>query len=333
MNLSYIKKEWPLPEPIQSIKTFPRGAINLSFSVRTARGRYVLRLYRHKSIAQIRFETKLLQYISKLPVPRIVSVRGKKIFFFNKKPAIIYKYIPGIHRKLFSAADREQIGMFLARFHKEGTGFAFSGNRERLYDFSSSRLGLIKKNVKRGTAYYKRFGNVFSDVKQYRLPKNLPEGPIHVDVKPDNVLFSEKKLSGIIDFDNAYIGPLVLDLAKSMVWFGIERKRFRVSYAKDILRGYERIRPLPLSEKNNIYRAVKFAFASHLFIDFYMNSKGAIPHSYFKFLMRIFYPAYVSFDMAEEAFFKALGLHIGIENDNQRTAHRSDSRFRKQRKT
>jgi len=117
-----------------------------------------------------------------------------------------------------------------------------------------------------------------------------------------------KEKSGVIDFDNAYRGPLLLDLAKSMVWFGLDRNHFSVKNARDIYRGYVSSQKLTMLEYKELYRMLKFAFASHLYVDFYMKAIGKIPASYFNFLMNDFYGAYKHFSSTcdEKEFYSFL---------------------------
>ena len=52
---------------------------------------------------------------------------------------------------------------------------------------------------------------------------------------------------------------------------------------------------------------MKFAFASHLYVDFFMKATGKIPDSYFNFLMADFYNSYSDFShLSEQKFYVCL---------------------------
>ena len=172
----------------------------------------------------------------------------------------------------------------------------------------SRRKGKKKGKKKCGGEFRGVFCSAARDGREFEPKRALPHGPIHADVKPENVLFRRGKLSGVIDFDNAYRGPLLLDLAKSMVWFGLDRNHFSVKNARDIYRGYVSSQKLTMLEYKELYRMLKFAFASHLYVDFYMKAIGKIPASYFNFLMNDFYGAYEHFSSTcdEKEFYSFL---------------------------
>ncbi|CAF3193070.1 unnamed protein product [Rotaria socialis] len=62
------------------------------------------------------------------------------------------------------------------------------------------------------------------DIFEKNLVKNLPIGYIHADIHDDNVLLSptEKKIAAVLDFDDMYVDPLLIDLALALcLWCGI----------------------------------------------------------------------------------------------------------------
>lgn len=289
------------------VRAFSAGAINDSFYVRTRTGNYVLRVYKRKADHEIGFELALLSHMKRLPIPQVVRVNGKEITNVGSSSAIVYRYIPGKTLARHTKSEREQVGRFLARFHKRAKGFWYHGKRDALYDFSEQKVQQFSRAVRAARVPHReRFLVVADDIRRYQLDRKLPRGPIHADVKPDNVLFQNRKLSGVIDFDNAYIGPYILDLAKSMAWFGLNGGMFSKAQAADVYRGYISERKLTPLEYAELHRAVLFAFASHLFVDFYMRAVKGIPHKYFTFLMRDFWSAYQSLTLTPKEFYASL---------------------------
>jgi len=77
----------------------------------------------------------------------------------------------------------------------------------------------------------------------------LPEGVVHADYFPDNVLFENKTLSGIIDFYKAGIDALAYDLAMALTAWGFAPSG---AYLPQIFAafygGYQSVRPLSAKE-------------------------------------------------------------------------------------
>jgi homoserine kinase type II len=88
------------------------------------------------------------------------------------------------------------------------------------------------------------------DLLERSWPKHLPEGVIHADLFPDNVLFLGEKLSGLIDFYFACNDILAYDVAICMnAWcFEIDHS-FNVTKARAFLNAYGRERQLSDAEQ------------------------------------------------------------------------------------
>ena len=79
----------------------------------------------------------------------------------------------------------------------------------------------------------------------------LPCGPIHADYFPDNVLFEDGHITGVIDFYFACIGPFAYDLAIALNAWAFDAEGMRDGPAFDaFLNGYRSVRPLSQVEDN-----------------------------------------------------------------------------------
>jgi homoserine kinase type II len=82
-------------------------------------------------------------------------------------------------------------------------------------------------------------------------PKNLPEGVIHADAFPDNVLFLGERLSGLIDFYFACNDILAYDIAICLnAWCFEADHSFNVTKARAFLGAYGRERKLSDAEQD-----------------------------------------------------------------------------------
>jgi homoserine kinase type II len=306
MLLKIIKNSWPIGRII-SINRYKHGVINDTYRVVCDKGAFSLRIYRKHVLKDVEFEVSLLEHLRGMKTPRITRIKSEKIIKIGGRYAVIYNYIKGVHLKLFIKKQLESVGAFLAHFHNKGYDFIWQKKRHKLYDLGLRRIksieSLCKKNkIVRMDIFYE----VKKEVIRNKLNKDLPRGVIHVDVKPGNVLFYRGILSGVLDFDNAYFGPYILDLAKSMVWFGLNKNSFCLGRASHLYRGYIKFRALSRKEYDSLFMAFKFAFASHIFVDFYMHASGKTSKEYFNFIIGDFYKAYKNLNFGHEEFYRAL---------------------------
>lgn len=85
-----------------------------------------------------------------------------------------------------------------------------------------------------------------------KIPSDLPKGIIHADLFPDNVLFENKKVSGVIDFYMACNDDLAYDLAIMLNSWCFEKDfSFNKTKAEKLLNIYNTIRPLQQNEFDN----------------------------------------------------------------------------------
>ena len=78
---------------------------------------------------------------------------------------------------------------------------------------------------------------------------SLPKGIIHADLFPDNVLFENRKISGIIDFYFSCYDFLAYDLAILVNAWCFSKKNFKQDFYENLIKGYQSVRPLTKNEK------------------------------------------------------------------------------------
>lgn len=295
---------------IKEIKKYPSGQQNTTYKLNTSKGKFSLRIYSYKKCSQIEFEVALLNHCRRLKVLHLIKLNSSFIKTFNNKPFVVYKYLPGKQLKNFTKKQLKEIGEFIADFHNQTRNFKWNKHRYQFYNLPDWKIKQFEKFIrKKKVKHLSQLPKIIDELKQNRLSRNLPRGPIHNDIKPENVLFYKNKLSGVIDFDNSSFGPLVADLAKSMVWFGLQKNKFNLNQAMNIYQGYIGKKKLTTAEKDSLYKAIKFSFLSHIFVDYYMMAKGVLTNKYFEFIATDFYQAYKTFNLNEKEFNKVLDFH------------------------
>jgi homoserine kinase type II len=84
-------------------------------------------------------------------------------------------------------------------------------------------------------------------------PDGLPQGVIHADLFPDNVLFLSNRVSGLIDFYFACNDALAYDLAVMInAWCFDIHNRLDTESSAALLAGYQDLRPLAPSERQTL---------------------------------------------------------------------------------
>ncbi|MEC8955134.1 MAG: phosphotransferase [Candidatus Thermoplasmatota archaeon] len=94
-----------------------------------------------------------------------------------------------------------------------------------------------------------------------QIPENLPQGILHGDLFPDNVI-GDGSVAAILDLEEAFIGPCAFDLVMAFVGFGWDdgvpiRERWNA-----LLEGYESIRQLSQQEKDSLPALHRYATIS-----------------------------------------------------------------------
>ncbi|MBU0612932.1 homoserine kinase [Patescibacteria group bacterium] len=258
-----------------SIEHIKKGFANRVFYLKTTKGEYILKIVvRNNPNNRFKYELELLEHLKGkgLPIPEIVKARNNKLFLRHQDHAtFIYKYLPGKQLSRFSVSMYKQLGIFLGRLHNETTKFKSLVNRMQLYNISPTtfkRQATLSRKTN-DAKLLNAIGYIEKNMLTYLLPPSLPEGAMHIDVKPENILFKNGQLSGVVDFDNSYIGPLVFDLAHTLMWLCVKNGKFDLKKVKVVYDAYNEVRKLTKAEKDNMLKALHYSCLSHSFVDVY----------------------------------------------------------------
>ena len=94
-----------------------------------------------------------------------------------------------------------------------------------------------------------------------QIPEDLPQGILHGDVFPDNVI-GDGSVAAILDLEEAFIGPCAFDLMMAFVGFGWNEDEPLTDRWNALLEGYESIRQLTQDEKSAIPALHRYATLS-----------------------------------------------------------------------
>lgn len=242
-----------------SFEKLKKGLANNLYYLKTTKGEFTLKVAIRHNSKKINYEIDLLNALKNLPTPKPLKTKtGKYLSDFKQHKTFLYTFLMGNEKQEFNTRMLTQIGEFLGKLHLQTENFTSSIKRTEFYSVSKKILERVwqennqskNKKVREAILYLK------NNALKYQLPNNLPTGAMHMDVKPENTLFVKSKLSGVVDFDNAYNGPLIFDLADTVIWFSSKEGRFNKKRARIILRGYQKVRKLNKKEKGNFPKAL-----------------------------------------------------------------------------
>ena len=210
---------------------------------------------------------------TELPIPKVYG----EVVNLGDKNVTLTEFVEGGVKLQISSQELAELAKTLANFHKKTQLMQERDllmSNESLVDLLQKRLDKVGDNVEilrsNLTTLFgyseQRADEVLQSVSQELEPifklleqklAGLPESLLHYDYSQHNVLFSDGKISSIIDFDSLRWGKSVVDLVYATYIItktitGSSRGIFTdegKNIAQSVISEYERVRPLTTDEK------------------------------------------------------------------------------------
>ena len=236
-----------------SFKGIAEGVENSNYLLHTTKGNFILTLYEKRvAAADLPFFLSLMRHLAAqgLPCPLPVTNKaGAATASVNGRPAAILTFLEGLSLRRPQPVHCEAAGEALARLHIAGQSFTMS--RPNALG-PSGWQALVEATRKQADRVQEGLAQLIirsHDELRARWPETLPAGVIHADLFPDNVLFVDSAVSGLIDFYFACNDALAYDLAVMLnSWCFEADGAFNVTKSKALLKGYRRRRELDRAE-------------------------------------------------------------------------------------
>ncbi|HEV7600454.1 MAG TPA: homoserine kinase [Bradyrhizobium sp.] len=238
-----------------SYKGIAEGVENSNFLLHTTAGYFFLTLYEKRvALNDLPFFLGLMAHLAGhgISCPQPVTTRkGEALGTLAGRPSAIIDFLEGVWPRKPSAAHCAAVGQALAKLHLAGRDFpmkrvnalSVSGWRP-LFELASPRADTLQHGLQ-------ALLNDELDHLEKSWPKQLPDGVIHADLFPDNVLFLGDRLSGLIDFYFACNDILAYDVAICLnAWCFETDHSFNVTKARAFLNAYGRERKLSDAEQD-----------------------------------------------------------------------------------
>ena len=204
-----------------SCKKLKRGVSNHNWLVETKEGKFVLRIASEPDgFNGVLFELRYLDYLRKkgfsyeIPLP-IPNSNGEMISSFSGYPFWVYRFIEGSGLEPWRKNELKQVAEMMASYHqiieasglnnnsKFGDSFHIDWLLEELTRFKK-RAAKEKRKTKKEIVFLAEVDELIDLAKNLEAKgySKLKKFPIHCDLEPENILFRNGKLVGVLDFEN-----------------------------------------------------------------------------------------------------------------------------------
>jgi homoserine kinase type II len=283
-DLAELLADFDLGAPL-SCKGIAEGVENSNYLLETERGRFILTLYERRVRAdELPYFLDLMQWLAKhgFPCPTPMADRqGRMMKTVRERPAALVTFLTGVSVQHPTAEHCRQAGEGLAQLHQAGRGFPHRRENSLGQRVWAGMFGEAEKAVA-DTLQPGLAQRIAADLQALAegWPTNLPSGPIHADLFPDNVFFVGDRFSAAIDFYFACDDALAYDLAVCLVaWAFDVDGRFAPERARALIEGYEALRPLSTVERGSLpilARGAAIRFFLTRLIDWTATPAGAL---------------------------------------------------------
>lgn len=261
------------------------GVENTNYRLLTSQGHFILTMFEKRTHSEdLPYFIELMRHSAakKIPCPHPIGDRsGEVLKTFEGRPVAIFTELPGSPELEPTAEQCRQVGRLLGKFHCANEDF----EAKRTNDLSPPGWhALLEKIGAKADKIEPKLSQELRDELdfiEHHWPRHLPQGVIHADLFPDNVLWSGKNLSGIIDFYFACHDLLSYDLAICInAWcFAPDRHHIDAGNVKAMLEGYESVRPLNHAEHDALTilcRGAALRFLSTRLYDLFFTPANAL---------------------------------------------------------
>jgi homoserine kinase type II len=214
-ELERLLEQYDIGQPL-SFKGIAEGIENSNFYLQTDRGAFILTLYEKRvAAADLPFFLGLMEHLAERGVhcPLPVKTRdGRALVSLNRRNAAIVTFLTGIALRRPDAAHCAAAATALAGLHSSGEGFALS----RANALGPNGWRPLAESIHGADTIEDGLSAMISNSLEELVagwPAGLPSGVIHADYFPDNVLFVQNQVGGVIDFYFACNDFYVYDLA------------------------------------------------------------------------------------------------------------------------
>ncbi|WP_428354731.1 homoserine kinase [Methyloprofundus sp.] len=227
------------------------GIENTNYLIQTAQGDFVLTLYEHFAVTEIKQYLNLLgqlaEHASYYPLP-LADTQHQYLQRIAEKPAALFACLPGKSVEYPSHAQLKAVAEALARFHQHSSNLTFNKMNPRNMQWMQESALQVSPDLSEQDA--KLLDDELSYQRQYTT-LHLPQGIIHADLFKDNVLFAGDSLTAMLDFYVACRDCYLLDIAIALNdWCVDQNGQYSYVQHRVFIAAYQQVRVLDQQEEN-----------------------------------------------------------------------------------
>jgi homoserine kinase type II len=258
------------------------GVENTNYFVDTTDGRFVLTLFERLNHDDLPFFLGLMDHCATrgVPCPKPIAMRdGGWLTELNGKPAALVQRLPGASELFPNVEQCRAAGEVLAELHMAAKSFPTVAENTRGPEWRQATGERLLERVDADIAALIR------DELQAQAAidwAKLPQGVVHADLFRDNVLFTENRVSGLIDFYYACVDAQVYDLAITVNdWCFDVDGNLNLARYNAMLTAYRGLRELSSTEREAwpmMLRAAALRFWLSRLYDWHFPREGDLVH-------------------------------------------------------
>lgn len=180
------------------------GVENSNYRVETSAGLYVLTLFERRVHAEdLPFFMALMTFLADKGLPAAAPVAdkaGETVKTLAGKPAALIRFMPGAPHMAPGEDHCAALGDMLARWHAEIERFPRARPNPLSLDGWRKLAGDCAGRADECAPGLQGFIDKELAFAADTWPGALPAGVVHTDLFPDNVLFEDDRITGLIDF-------------------------------------------------------------------------------------------------------------------------------------
>lgn len=206
-----------------------QGLINTNLRVVSATdSEWLLRVYAPDRLeSEVRFELSVLEQLERagFPAPRPLRDRaGEPVGRLGDRCFSVLTFLPGatVGQEDLTSSLARQVGSMYARFRAAVAGFTpdgarESGDHEAVRPLLETTLAAAAEGAPTAVDLVR---TAWESVEAaFRPDRSQAAGVVHGDLFYENILVQDGELIAFIDFDDAYCGSILLDLALVVMEF------------------------------------------------------------------------------------------------------------------
>ncbi len=219
-SLKHILSNWSLGTVLSSTM-IQQGDVNQNWMIVTSYDTFILKkVIFERTIPQLLFEFDYLEYLEnqkfsyKIPKP-LKTIHGQRFVEFQGFYYWIYRYIKGEIMKPLNLSNLREIAQMITKIHSILQSSDLDNNMLRdsqiaptfvFNELIEFKIQITAKTNKKGNElkFLECIDQLLSIHKSLHDPtySEYPAYPIHRDINPNNLIWHEGRIKGIIDFEN-----------------------------------------------------------------------------------------------------------------------------------